>query len=44
MGRLKEKDSFFDNSKIIQLHEGYFLWAGTSEFCLWILTALSFCN
>ena len=44
MRRLNNKNDFFDDSKFLQLHKGFFLWPETFEFSEKILNALPFCN
>lgn len=44
MIKTTDKDNFFNNSKFLQLHKGFFLWTGTFEFSITLLNYLSFCQ
>lgn len=44
MEQKNDKNDFFDDSKFLQLNQGYFLWNGTFDFSEIVLNALPFCE
>lgn len=44
MIKTTDKENFFNNSKFLQLHKGFFLWTGTYDFSRTLLMYLSYCK